>query len=238
MAPILHISEIRASGSPVYLALMMLGLAIGTVYWARASRADARLALVFFGGLAGAFGGAKLAYLVSEGWLFWHHPDRWQIWLAGKSVMGALPGGWLGVEIAKIATGYRSSTGDRFALLLPLPLLLGRIGCLHAGCCGGIGIGTRHWPAVETEMAFQVLALATMWWMRRARIMQDRRFFLYLIAYGVFRFAHEFLRATPKPFCGLSGYQWIALATAAAATWACLRRTRQTAASTVQPGRR
>ena len=40
---------------------------------------------------------------------------------------------------------------------------------------------------------------------------------MFLIAYGLFRFFHEFMRATPKPFFGISGYQWIALGTAVAA---------------------
>jgi phosphatidylglycerol:prolipoprotein diacylglycerol transferase len=51
-----------------------------------------------------------------------------------------------------------------------------------------------------------------------------QHFHLYLIAYGLFRFAHEFLRATPKAFGGLSGYQLIALATAITAAIAYRRR--------------
>jgi phosphatidylglycerol:prolipoprotein diacylglycerol transferase len=44
------------------------------------------------------------------------------------------------------------------------------------------------------------------------------------MAYGLFRFGHEFLRATPKPFGGLSGYQLIAVATVLAAAVAYQRR--------------
>ena len=51
-----------------------------------------------------------------------------------------------------------------------------------------------------------------------------QHFHLYLIAYGLFRFAHEFLCATPKPFAGLSRYQIIALGTAVAAAVAYHRR--------------
>jgi phosphatidylglycerol---prolipoprotein diacylglyceryl transferase len=49
---------------------------------------------------------------------------------------------------------------------------------------------------------------------------------MYLIAYGICRFFHEFLRATPKPFLGISGYQIIAFLTAIAASIAF--RIRQT----------
>ena len=77
------------SGSPVYALMLLLGIAIGAVYWFRASKTDGRLPLIYFGGLAGAFAGAKLAYLLSEGWLHFDHPLRWQLWLSGKSIMGA-----------------------------------------------------------------------------------------------------------------------------------------------------
>ena len=39
-----------------------------------------------------------------------------------------------------------------------------------------------------------------------------QHFHVYLIAYGAFRFAHEFIRATPRLASGLSGYHFAALA--------------------------
>ncbi len=138
--------------------------------------------------------------------------------------MGALPDGWLGVEIAKKTLGYRESTGDRFAMLLPVPLILGRIGCLSAGCCGGIVYAFGTWPSVPVEIGFQLVAMIALWRMRRKHWQPGQHFHLYLIGYGLFRFGHEFLRATPKPFLGLSGYQLLGLATALAATLAYQRR--------------
>ncbi|MGC4015778.1 MAG: prolipoprotein diacylglyceryl transferase [Luteolibacter sp.] len=220
-----------AYGSPIYSLLLLGGIAWGAVYWFRESKTDSRVALIYAGGLVGAFLGAKLSFLLAEGWLYAHDPDRWKIWLSGKSVMGALPGGWAGVEIAKKALGYRKITGDKFARLLPPALILGRIGCLHAGCCTGIACSFGLWPSVEVEIAFQVLALVGLWIMARRGWQTGQHFHLYLIAYGIFRFLHEFLRATPKPFWGMSGYQWIALATAAAA-WLAYRRRKQAMAGT------
>ena len=124
--------------------MLLSGIAWGAVYWFRESKQDGRVALIYAAGLAGAFTGAKLAFLLAEGWLYFNDPNRWVIWLSGKSIMGALPGGWLGVEIAKKVLGYREITGDRFAMLLPVPLILGRLGCLSAGCCG---VARRNsWP--------------------------------------------------------------------------------------------
>jgi phosphatidylglycerol:prolipoprotein diacylglycerol transferase len=212
------------AGSPIYALMLLSGIAWGAVYWFRESKKDGRVAMIYAAGLAGAFIGAKLAFLFAEGWLSWHDPDRWLIWLSGKSVMGALPGGWIGVEIAKNALGYRQTTGDRFAILLPIPLILGRIGCLHAGCCGGIVCSFGRWPSVPVEIGFQVVALAALWLLQWKQWQAGQHFHLYLIAYGLFRFSHEFLRATPKPFSGISGYQIIALATALAAAVAYRRR--------------
>lgn len=206
-----------ATGSPLYSFLILVGIGIGAVYWFRVSKTDGRLPLIYFGGLAGAFAGAKIAYLISEGWLHFDHPQRWQLWLSGKSIIGALPGGWVAVEIVKRAAGYRAITGDRFALLLPVPLILGRIGCLSAACCPGIPWGAGRWPAVPFEIGFQLTAFAALVALRLKHGQPGQHFHLYLIAYGLFRFAHEFLRATPKPFAGMSGYQLIALATAVAA---------------------
>lgn len=199
-------------GSPLYSSLLVAGIIIGAVYWIRVSKNDPRLPFIYIGGLVGAFIGAKLAFLFAEGWVYFEHPQRIPILLSGKSIIGALPGGWVGVEIVKKSMGYKAITGDRFATILPIPLILGRIGCLHAGCCTGIKCTFGKWPSVPVEISFQVAALIALWIMRKKSILPGQHFYLYLIAYGLFRFLHEFLRATPKPFLGLSVYQIIALA--------------------------
>jgi len=215
---------VTPAGSPIYALMLLIGIAWGAVYWFRESKKDGRVAMIYAAGLAGAFIGAKLAFLFAEGWLHWHDPNRWLVWLSGKSVMGALPGGWIGVEIAKSSLGYRATTGDRFAILLPIPLILGRIGCLNAGCCGGIECPFGRWPSVPVEIGFQVAALAGLWILRTKHWQAGQHFHLYLIAYGLFRFFHEFLRDTPKPFLGISGYQILALLTALAAAVAFRKR--------------
>jgi len=47
--------------------------------------------------------------------------------------------------------------------------------------------------------------------LRKSRSFENRLFFLYLVAYGAFRFVHEWVRETPVMFAGLTGYQWISL---------------------------
>ncbi len=212
------------TGSPIYALMLLTGIAWGAVYWFRESKKDSRVAFIYVIGLLGAFAGAKLAFLFAEGWLYFSDSNRWVLWLSGKSIMGALPGGWIAVELAKKSLGYRETTGDRFAMLLPVPLILGRIGCLSAGCCAGKICSFGRWPSVEVEIGFQVVALITLFVLRRKQWQRGQHFHLFLIAYGLFRFFHEFMRATPKPFDGLSGYQLIAMATAVAAGIAYRRR--------------
>jgi phosphatidylglycerol:prolipoprotein diacylglycerol transferase len=205
----------------------LLGILVTLVLWWRCGKPPQGILLIYLAGIGGGFLGAKIAYLFSEGWLHSDDPQRWMYWISGKSIMGALPGGWIGVELAKKLLHFRQTTGDRFAISLPIPLILGRIGCLDAGCCQGIV--TRHglWPAVPMEMVFLVIAMLALLILRAKKILPGQHFHLFLITYGIFRLGHEFLRDTPKPFLGFSGYQIIAFLTAAAAMFAYKRRTQR-----------
>jgi prolipoprotein diacylglyceryltransferase len=96
----------------------------------------------------------------------------------------------------------------------------------------GIAIGAIYWFRVSKTdgrlpliyFGGLVVALVALLVMRARHWQIGQHFHLYLIAYGLFRFTHEFLRDTPKPFAGLSGYQILALATAGAALIAYRRR--------------
>lgn len=231
-------------GSPAYAALMAAGILIGAVFWYRRSHGQSDLLLIYLGALVGGFAGAKIAYLLAEGWLEWQRPDRWLRWATGKSVLGGLLGAYSGVEITKHLTGHKQSTGDAFAVIVPVGILLGRVGCYFNGCCLGkpaAGVfavldvsGIRRWPAPFVEGAFQVAMLIAILLLQRRGLLRDRLFFLYLTAYGLFRFAHEFMRDTPKVLIGLSGYQFIAVALAVLGFVMLRRRTKHMLAPTVQ----
>ena len=193
---------------------MLIGIVGSAVFWIHRSKNDPLIPIIYLTALTCAFLGAKLVYLFSEGWLIAEQEDRLLHWLTGKSVTGALLGGFIGVEGAKKVLGYQKATGDGFASILPLALIVGRLGCLHHGCCQGISceLGPlNRWPSVPVEISFNLLAFFLFLNFRRFGFLPNQHFHLYLISYGLFRFAHEFLRATPKPFLGLSGYQIVAL---------------------------
>ena len=213
--PLLH--------STAYGWLMLAGIFTSIFLWSQMIKRDDRLVLVYVAALAGAFLGAKLVYLGAEGWLHWHDPNRWVILATGKSVTGALLGGYLAVEIAKRLLGYRGTTGDWFAVIVPVGIVLGRIGCILNGCCLGRACepswftvndanGVTRWPAALVELLFNALMLGSILILRRQKILPGQHFHIYLMAYGLFRFFHEFLRETPQIVGPVSGYQIAALA--------------------------
>ena len=225
-----------------YSWLMLAGIAVSIFFWSRIAKRDERLLLIYIAALVGAFLGAKIVYLLAEGWIDWNQPNRWLRLATGKTVIGALLGGYASVELAKKFTGYKSATGDWFALIAPVGIIIGRIGCLLHGCClGGVCVrnwytlndaeGVARWPAVPLEIAFNLLALVTFAVMRWRRMLPGQHFHLYLIAYGVFRFAHEFVRATPRVLGPLSGYALASLVMAAFGACAFMRRARGAPAS-------
>lgn len=208
--------------STAYGWLMLGGILVSVMLWSRVAKRDERLVLIYIAALAGAFLGAKLVYLGAEGWMHWHDADRWLQFATGKSILGALLGGYAGVEIAKYFLTYRTPTGDWFAIIAPVGILFGRLGCLLHGCCLGRvcepswytlndAAGISRWPAVPVEMAFNAAALIVALILRRARVLPGQHFHLYLMGYGVFRFFHEFLRATPVVAGPVSGYALAAL---------------------------
>ena len=218
-------SVTAAAHYDAYGWLMLAGIGVSLVLWSRLTRRDARMIPIYLGALAGAFLGAKLVYLAAEGWLHWHDPNRWVILATGKSITGALLGGYAGVELVKRLIGYRSPTGDWFAIIAPLSILIGRVGCMLHGCCLGRpcdeswftvrdATGLPRWPAAQAEFIFNLVALGGALFLRRQKILPGQHFHLYLIAYGIFRFFHEFLRETPAVLGPISGYQIAALAVA------------------------
>jgi prolipoprotein diacylglyceryltransferase len=140
----------------------------------------------------------------------------------GKTIVGGLLGGWLGVEIAKSISGIHRRTGDLFALPLCVGIAVGRIGCLVAGLADdtygkptslpwavdlGDGIG-RH-PVQVYEILFLILLgllLST-----RAQLPQGARFRIFLGGYLVWRVCIDFFKKQPL-IHGLNLIQWSCLA--------------------------
>lgn len=228
---------------------MLAGIGFSLFFWIRLGRRDRTLLHLYVAALLGAVIGAKLLYLLAEGWRDWPMPDRWLRLASGKTILGGLIGGWAAVEGVKKLSGIRKTTGDWFALVVPMAIAMGRMGCLMQGCCLGApcepgsgfclrdSAGIPRWPSVPLELAFQLLFLLTALTLTRFHALAGQRFHLYLISYGLFRFWHEFHRDTPSPPWlpgGLTVYQMAALGLAAAGVLAWRARCKATDVDSVR----
>jgi prolipoprotein diacylglyceryltransferase len=172
--------------------------------------------------VVGAIVGAKISALVGDYHWPWRAMEDWRIILvSGRSITGALIGGFAAAEIAKPLINYELPPNDRFAAVLPFSLGIGRIGCALTGCCLGLphdGIfsvtyadGIARYPTQLFEAAFQIAVGAFFIWAVKRRVLFGRLFSFYLIIYGSFRFLIEYIRATPKDFRGYSAYQLLSI---------------------------
>jgi phosphatidylglycerol:prolipoprotein diacylglycerol transferase len=219
-----------------YSLLMIAGILLTAWLWGRlhqgGSSRDGRLTIIYFAALFGALIGAKLAFLAAEGW---HYRTNWLALLSGRSITGGLLGGYVAVETAKKILKYPRATGDFFAILAPMAIALGRAGCIAEGCCPGVvceahwwtiadATGQPRWPAACVELIFNVAFLGWSLVAWRRNWQPGNRFHIYLIAYGLFRFIHEFARDNTTLIGPLSGYHFMALALVGLGAWRYLQR--------------
>src|SRR5207247_4937631 len=88
---------------------------------------------IIVGAIIGAAAGSKLLALAENFHELWPHRADPRAWLAGKTIVGGLLGGWIGVEIVKNRLGITRSTGDLFVFPLIFGMAVGRIGCFLTG---------------------------------------------------------------------------------------------------------
>lgn len=172
--------------------------------------------------LLGAIGGAKLAVLMGDALWPLRPFENWTALLySGRSIVGALLFGFLVSEMAKPLLRYSLPPNDRFAVALPFSIGIGRLACWATGCCRGLPHegalsfvyedGIARYPIAFYEMVFHFSAGLLLWQLYSRNILAGRLFAAYLLSYGAFRFASEYLRVTEKAFWGMSAYQWMAL---------------------------
>ncbi|QDT65581.1 prolipoprotein diacylglyceryl transferase [Calycomorphotria hydatis] len=184
-----------------------------------------RLAIAL-GAFCGAMVGAKLPFLFAD----WNGFLTGTAWLTGgKTILGGLVGGYLGVELAKWSLDIKVRTGDTFAVAVPVSIAIGRLGCLAAGCCYGTptdlpwgiafaktaGDALKRHPTQIYEAMFHLTAAGILYVMKRDGLCKGQLIRLYIIAYCGYRFLSEFIRPEARMWTGLTGYQWAALVIAA-----------------------
>ncbi len=188
--------------------------------------------------LLGAIFGAKLAVLMGDAiWPLRPFNEWGALIFSGRSIVGALLFGFIFVEIAKPLMNYQRLPNDRFAIVLPFSIAIGRIGCWFTGCCLGVetdsSLGIKHlddinrYPIAMIELFFHLsVGLILIHFFRRQQF-QGQIFALFMIFYGSFRFLTEFIRDTEKAFYGLSAYQYFAMMLVIAGMISFLLRNKQ-----------
>jgi prolipoprotein diacylglyceryltransferase len=215
-------------GIPTHGFFVGLGVAVAAVvFWLECRRRAAlreESLVAVTGALVGGAIGMRLSSIAET-------LDPYESWMFGaRSVLGGLLGAYAGVLIAKRIIGYRERTGDLFAPAVALGMAVGRIGChlteapgrptglpwgVHAPAtvqsCPGCVRGVAMHPSFLYEIAFQLVAFATLLWLRTRISAPGELFTLYVSAYAVFRFLVEFTRANETVWLDLTRPQWFLL---------------------------
>jgi phosphatidylglycerol:prolipoprotein diacylglycerol transferase len=228
----------RGSGESIHLFLEVAAFSIGgLLYWHRRNAAGRQLPdtasrlAVLAGAALGAALGSRLLYALQYLTALLQQP--WQVWLGGKTLVGALLGGIFGVEAGKRAIGWRESTGDAFVVPLLVAIAIGRIGCQLSGLADqtygnetslpwswNYGDGAGRHPAALYEI---VLLGALAWAVHRPLFgaVSGDRFKAFITGYLLLRFLLEFLKPPfgPAAAGALDPDLWGPFS---AIQWACL----------------
>ncbi|MBB6183196.1 prolipoprotein diacylglyceryl transferase [Oleiagrimonas soli] len=212
--------------------LLAYSVGFQTYLWQRRHRVDGSvgdrdmMAVVAVGAIVGAALGAKMSYWLDDPLTAFADFPNWRHLLEGKSIIGALIGGLIGVEGVKRLWGVRQSTGDNFVLPLTVGMCIGRVGCFLGGLGDhtygiatslpwGVDFGdgiARH-PTQLYEIVFLLLQYA---WIRirwtRFEVSGDR-FRAFMVGYLAFRLLVEFIKPVFYAWpLGLTGLQWLCVA--------------------------
>ena len=195
--------------------------------WARGPvPSPEQTAWIIVGVIFGALIGAKVLAWAESFPSYWAHRADWRVLIGGKTIVGALLGGWLGVELAKRRLGIGHPSGDIYVFPLILGMCIGRIGCFLAGLADNtfglptalpwgvdFGDGIRRHPAQLYELGFLLFMGGVFAWRMRTGRQAGCMFSQFMFGYLAFRFVIEFIK--PREMIlgnGLSAIQLAALA--------------------------
>jgi len=157
--------------------------------------------------------GAALGAAIGTRLLFWLSYPGLPIsaMFDGKTIVGGLLGGLIGVEVTKRMIGVHRSTGDLLVYPIITALCIGRIGCFLAGPIDrteglpsnlpwaiAVGDDVRRHPVALYEIAF-LLALIPL---LRHVSGDGAKFRAFMISYLAFRLAVDFLKPDPPALAG------------------------------------
>jgi phosphatidylglycerol:prolipoprotein diacylglycerol transferase len=210
---------------PSYSVFVSLALLVGgLIYYLESKKIgenNERSFYIVFASLIGGTLGAKvLDWIVNAEYIIANFPDP-SVILSGRTIVGGLIGGMIGVKIVKSKLKITERKGNLFAPSVAIGLAIGRIGCFLRGCCYGIetnlpwGINFgddifRH-PTQIYESIFSFLLFIYFMRINKESIPPGKLFDIFCNAYFLYRFFSEFIRAHERAFFGLTIYQIFSL---------------------------
>jgi phosphatidylglycerol:prolipoprotein diacylglycerol transferase len=228
LKPILF--EINGVGITAYGTFMFLAFAVGFGIYKLLLRQDGirhsnAMYIALFALVGGAIG-SKLPLF----FMYWNQlgeASTLALILSGRTILGGLIGGTLGVMLAKRAFKIEAKMGNQIAIPVAVGMAIGRIGCLLNGCCygkettlpWGINFGDHilRQPTQIYEIIFDLslaicLYLYKMKTVKTGKILPPGILFRYFLnAYLSFRFLLETIRVEKVGLLGLTDFQWLCL---------------------------
>ncbi|MFC4779526.1 prolipoprotein diacylglyceryl transferase [Paenibacillus sp. GCM10023252] len=230
----LHLGKLALHPHFVFESLAyMIGFRLYLYKRMKGSMTAAQGGWVIVGAILGAAAGSKLLYWLEDPLLTLNSIAEADLvyLMSGKTIVGGLLGGLIGVELAKKRVGVSRSTGDDMAIPLAIGMAIGRIGCFLTGLSDhtygtatssplgvDFGDGIMRHPTQLYEIAFLAFLGLGLWRLKGAGargklLLPDGAIFqLFMTGYLTFRFAVDFIKPTPHPYLGLNNVQLACLA--------------------------
>ncbi|WP_078551486.1 prolipoprotein diacylglyceryl transferase [Bacillus alkalicellulosilyticus] len=181
---------------------------------------------VIIGAILGAAIGSKILYWFEEPMVTIENILNLHYLMEGKTIVGGLLGGLIGVEVAKKVIGWKNSTGDDIVIPLAIGMAIGRVGCFLTGLpdrthgtpttwVTGVNFGdgiARH-PTQLYEVALLLLFIVFVAILKRNNLIlwEGLLFQLFMITYLSFRFVIEFIKPIPTSYGVLNHIQIAAI---------------------------
>ncbi|MFJ5713225.1 prolipoprotein diacylglyceryl transferase [Neobacillus sp. NPDC093127] len=180
---------------------------------------------VVVGATLGAALGSKFLYLFEDPEKTLENWNNLIYLIEGKTIVGGLLGGLIGVETAKKLIGWTRSTGDDFVLPLAVGMMIGRIGCFLTGLDDhtygvattwftgvDFGDGIKRHPTQLYEICFLLVLIIVLYQIKRKQVGWEGLLFqLFMLSYLSFRLMIDFIKPTPHPYWILNNIQLASL---------------------------
>jgi len=146
--------------------------------------------------------------------------------ILSKSILGAIFGGIVGIELYKKLHNIKVSTGSSFVLSLAVGIAIGRVGCFFAGLedftygvettlFWGVdfGDGVKRHPVqlYESFVMFIFFLFSLVVYFKNRTFFEKKMFYIFVLVYSVDRFFLEFLKPYKEILFGLNIFQILCL---------------------------